>query len=60
MERERRLVAFATLMAAILFPVFAVFAVIFLSEGKIVSGLILLASVAVGTRSLVAWRRQFR
>lgn len=52
--------AFATLMAAILFPVFAVFAVIFLSEGKIVSGLILLASVAVGTRSLVAWRRQFR
>ncbi len=52
--------AFATLMSAIFFPVFAVFAVIFLTQGKIVFGLVLLACVAAGTGSLFAWRRKFR
>ena len=48
MTRYPPVVVFATVMGAICFPIFALFGVIWLTEGKTATGLALLACVAVG------------
>jgi hypothetical protein len=53
-------VVLATVVSAICFPIFAVFGVIFLTEGDIANGLTLLGCVAVGVPTLLDWRRRFR
>jgi predicted Na+-dependent transporter len=58
--RYPRLVVLATVVSAICFPIFAVFGVIFLTEGDIANGLTLLGCVAVGVPTLLDWRRRFR
>jgi hypothetical protein len=47
-------------MAVIAYPAFVVFGVIFLTEGRTVTGIFLLACVVFGLPSFIQWRRRFR
>ena len=58
--QPRRALKFATVMGAVLYPLFTYFGVVWLTEGKTVRGLALLACVAVGVQSLISWRRFYR
>ena len=44
----------------IAYPAFAIFGVIYLTEGDLALGLILLACVAFGIPTFIQWRRRFR
>ena len=60
MHRYPPAVLLAIAAAAFSFHAFAVFGVIFLTEGKTATGLVLLACVAVGVPTLIGWLRRFR
>jgi len=53
------LLAFATVSAVVAYPVMAFFGVMFLMDGRIVTGIVLLACVVYGVPSFIQFRRRF-
>jgi hypothetical protein len=58
--QPRQVRKFATVMGAVLYPLFTYFGIELLTDGKTATGVALLACAAVGVWTLVSWHRRYR